>query len=98
MADEINKYSSKPVTGKSNRKLEDTAVSVLAVPYLVKEGSEDGEKVDKKNNRINDQVKSGKRRGAMVLSDEHGILIASGSKEDDAWHSVPFKTEVITPA
>ena len=98
MADEINKYSSKPLTGKSNRKLEDTAVSVLAVPYLVKEASEDGEKVDKKDNRINDQVKSGKRRGAMVLSDEHGILIASGSKEGDAWYPFNFKSAIITPA
>lgn len=98
MADEINKYSSKPLTGKSNRKLEDTAVSVLAVPYLVKESSEDGEKVDKKNNRINDQVKSGKRRGAMVLSEEHGILIASGSKEGDIWHSFKFGSAAITPA
>ena len=98
MVDVINKYSRMPLTGKSNRKLEDTAVTVLAVPYLVEENSVEGEQVEKKNNRINDQVKSGKRRGAMVLSAKHGILVASGSKEGDIWHSVRFKTEAIKPA
>lgn len=97
MVDVVNNYSRMPLTGKSNRKLEDTAVTVLAVPYLMEENSVEGGQVEKKNNRINDQVKSGKRRGAMVLSAKHGILVASGSKEGDIWHSVQFESEAIKP-
>lgn len=98
MADQPNKYNSMPLTGKSNRKIEETASTVLAVPYLKDEAHEYGEQPGKINNRINDQVKSGKRRGAMVLSSQHGLMVASGSGEKDAWYTVQFEVATIGPA
>lgn len=98
MPNQPNKYGSMPLTGKSRHKTEDTASTALAVPYLVDETHEHGEQPNKINNRINDQVKSGKRRGAMVLSSQHGIMVASGSKEGDAWYTVAFETATIDPA
>ena len=93
-----NRYSYMPLTGKSNRKIEETASTVLAVPYLKDETLESGEQPDKLKNRINDQVKSGKRKGAMVLSSQYGIMVASGSKESDKWYAVSFEAQTINPA
>lgn len=93
-----NIYSTMPLTGRSRHKIEDTASTALTVPYLVDETHEHGEQPSKLHNRINDQVKSGKRRGAMVLSSQHGIMVASGSKESDTWYTVQFEVATIDPA
>lgn len=98
MADQANNYNSMPLTGKSNRKIEETASTVLAVPYLQDETHEHGEQPDKINNRINDQVKSGKRRGAMVFSLTHGLMIAAGSGEKDTWYTAQLETTTIDPS
>nr|DAP74229.1 MAG TPA: hypothetical protein [Caudoviricetes sp.] len=97
MPNHPNNYANMGLTGKNPRKQEKTTATVLAVPFIYAEGHEHGEDPSKKLNRINDQVKAGKRRGAMILTDAHGLMVASGSKETDLWftHKFPEETTII---
>lgn len=91
-----NGYNNLPITNVSHRKQNPTVSAALMVPMLRDEDHEHGEDITKSTNRINDQVKSGKRKGAMLLSDTHGIVVATGSGEKDAWCTV-LLTENVQP-
>lgn len=98
MPNQPNKYHSMPLTGKSKRKQEKFPATALMVPFAEDEAHEHGENIEKRENRINDQTKSGKRRGALLLTDKHGLVVASGSRFNDIWYSFKFEPEkVITP-
>lgn len=91
-----NGYNNLPITNVSHRKQNPTVAAALMVPMLLDEGQEHGEDITKSGNRINDQVKAGKRKGAMLLSTVHGIVVATGSGEKDAWCTVQH-TEQVQP-
>ena len=91
-----NGYNNLPITNVSHRKQNPTVAAALMIPMLLDERHEHGEDITKSANRINDQVKSGKRKGAMLLSDTHGIVVATGSGETDAWCTVQH-TEQVQP-
>lgn len=91
-----NGYNRLPITNVSHRKQNPTVAAALMIPMLLDEGHEHGEDIAKSTNRINDQVKAGKRKGAMLLSETHGIVVASGSGEKDAWFTV-HSTEQVLP-
>ncbi len=91
MPNHPNNYSNKPITGKSSRKQKKPIASALMVPFCQDEGHEHGEDIEKRENRINDQTKSGKRRGAMLLTQKHGMVIATGSRFNDVWYSYKFE-------
>lgn len=95
MPNTSNGYSNLPITNVNPRKQNPTASAALMVPMLLDEGQEHGEDPKKSNNRINDQVKSGKRRGAMVLSEANGIMVAAGSGEKDSWFTVVHTEEIV---
>lgn len=98
MPNQPNKYGSMPLTGKIKRKQEKFPAAALMVPFAEDEAHEHGENIEKRENRINDQTKSGKRRGALLLTDKHGLVLASGSRFNDIWYSFKFEPEnVITP-
>lgn len=98
MPNQPNKYHSMPLTGKSKRKQEKFPATALMVPFAEAESHEHGENIEKRENRINDQTKSGKRRGALLLTDKHGLVLASGSRFNDVWYKFNFESEkVITP-
>lgn len=98
MPNHPNNYKNMGLTGKNRRKQEKNIMAPLMVPFVQDETHEHGENIQKKENRINDQVKSGKRRGAMLLTDTHGLVIAKGSKEDDPWCKLDFPAlSAITP-
>ena len=88
-----NNYGNLPITNKNPRKQTAVAATVLMVPFVQDEEHEHGEHINKRENRINDQTKSGKRRGAMVLTNEHGLVVAQGSNYNSPWSKFLFKSE-----
>lgn len=99
MPNHPNNYSNTGLTGKNPRKQTNVSATVLMVPFLSDEGHEHGEDISKRENRINDQTKSGKRRGAMLLTQEHGMVIAQGSNYNSPWSKFKFDAlKTIQPA
>ncbi|EDL7973935.1 hypothetical protein CUZ12_23640 [Salmonella enterica subsp. enterica serovar Heidelberg] len=91
MPNHHNNYGNMGLTGKSRRKQEKPIATALMVPFAEDEAHEHGENIEVRENRINDQTKSGKRRGAMLLTDKHGLVVASGSRFNDIWYSFNFE-------
>lgn len=97
-----NNYKDTPLTGKYPRKQEKTAVTALMIPVFEDERFDHGEEQFNKlyysADPINDATKSGKQAGAVLYTDEHKIVIASGSKDTDHWFQVKFDpAATITP-
>lgn len=91
MPNHPNNYGNMGLTGKNPRKQTNVAATALMVPFLSDEGHEHGEDIGKRENRINDQTKSGKRRGAMLISSEHGLVVAQGSNYNSPWTHLQFE-------
>lgn len=99
MPNHPNNYANMGLTGKNRRKQDNVKATVLMVPFVQDEGHEHGEDIAKRENRINDQTKSGKRRGAMVLTSQHGLVVAQGGNYNSPWSKFTFEgSKTIQPA
>lgn len=86
-----NNYGSKPVTGRSDRKMvQPQSTNIQAGVVLAAH-------LAAKADVVNDRTKSGKQKGAVFTSDDHKVYIATGDGNVSPWH-VQTSGSAVTPA